>query len=884
MNALAQSAPPIAQPAAVPLLRTLVLCDLADSTALVGWLGDQRAAELFRKHDRAVRDLLQTHGGREIDKTDGFLAMFERPIQAVAFALDYQRQLRRLGEDESTPLVARVGIHVGDVLTWDNTPDDVAKGAKATEVEGLVKPIASRLMQLALPGQTLLSGVAYSLAHRAQGELGERLATVRWRTHGRYQFKGVPDPIPVFEVGEEGLAPLKAPPWSGKAHREVPFWRRPASLTIELILLAIVAAIPLWYLFKPAPAIAFANRDWVVVGDLKNLTGETKFDESLQTAFRIGLEQSRYVNVLSDLKTRETIKLMQRDPETTAVDRAVGSEIAIRDGARALILPTVAEIGGRVRVTAEVIDPNTQTTVYSESADGVGESSVLPSVDKVNQQLRVRLGEALATVSNESTPLEKATTANLDALRAYSLARREYLNSQGNKDALVLVQQALKLDPDFALARAMLAGIYINVGENDAAVKEIQRALAVSSRLTTRDKLYIEATQALFGPPVPALEKLKSLIQLFPDSPIAQGRFGYASWQYANRYGDAIKAYETLSSPKNPNSGLREATLGLLYLGEERYGESEQSLKKAAQLGFDSAEFWAALYATQRRASELAAALAKIEPGDLSGQDVSAQNARAAFAADRGAWQDIWTQLARDRAQIQPGKTRSLRKLEAIEISLRALTAKKDDGTLARIENFIRGEQAALPKESYLDRSETIFHLLFASYLAANQGDVKLAQSALVNLGPEAGNGGYPVLSRMLAVAQAEIARAEGKPTESIRRLQELPLDGSELYLTHVALSDAYADAQDAASARKESIWLSTHRGRAYSEYNADWIARPYNVARSNLALLRNAELSLALGEKAQARHSLSVLRDAWPDVDARSPFFERMEKVEKQF
>ena len=882
MNALAQSAPS-ATPFAVPLLRTLVLSDLVDSTALVGRLGDQRAAELFRAHDRLVRTLLQEHGGREIDKTDGFLAMFERPIQAVAYALDYQRRLKQLGDDERCALNARVGVHVGDVLTWDNSPDDVAKGAKATEVEGLVKPIVSRLAQLALPGQTLLSGVAYSLAHRAQGELGERLATARWRTHGRYQFKGIPDPIPVFEVGEEGRAPLKPPPWSGKAHREIPFWRRPASLAIELAVLFAVVAVPAWYLFKPAPAIAFANRDWVVVGDLKNLTGESKFDESLQTAFRIGLEQSRHVNVLSDLKTRETIKPMQRDPESTPVDRAVGAEIALRDGARALILPTVAEIGGRVRVTAEVIDPNTQTTVYSESADGVGEQSVLPSLDKVNQQLRVRLGEALATVSKESTPLEKAATANLDALRAYSLARREYLNSNGNKDALVLIQQALSLDPDFALARAMLAGIYINVGENDAAVKEIDRALAMRSRLATRDKLYIEATQALFGPPVPALEKLKSLIQLFPDFSIAQGRFGYASWQHANRYGDAIKAYENLSSSKNPNSGLREATLGLLYLGEERYGESEQSLKKAAQLGFESAEFWAALYAVQRRTSDLAPALAKIEPGDLSGQDVSAQNARATFAADRGAWQEIWTQLARDRAQIPSGKTRSLRKLEGVEISLRALNARKDDGTLARIEAFLKGEQAALPKERYLDRSETIFHVLFASYLAANQGDVKLAQSALVNVGPEAGSGGYPVLSRMLAIAQAEIARAEGKPTESIRRLQELPLDGSELYLTHVALLDAYADAHDAASARKESTWLSTHRGRAYSEYNADWIARPYNVAQSNVALLRNAELSLASGEKAQARQFLSALRNAWPNVDAKSPLFERMENIEKQ-
>ncbi|MBO9661649.1 putative peptide modification system cyclase [Dokdonella sp.] len=878
MNALAQSAPPIAQPATVPLLRTLVLCDLVDSTALVGRLGDQRAAELFRKHDRAVRDLLQTHGGREIDKTDGFLAMFERPIQAVAFALDYQRQLRRLGEDERNPLVARVGVHVGDVLTWDNTPDDVAKGAKATEVEGLVKPIASRLMQLALPGQTLLSGVAYSLAHRAQGELGERLATVRWRTHGRYQFKGVPDPIPVFEVGEEGLAPLKAPPWSGKAHREVPFWRRPASLTIELVLLAIVAAIPLWYLLKPAPAIAFANRDWVVVGDLKNLTGESKFDESLQTAFRIGLEQSRYVNVLSDLKTRETIKLMRRDPEKTSVDRAVGSEIAIRDGARALILPTIAEIGGRVRVTAEVIDPNTQTTVYSESADGVGEPSVLPSLDKVNQQLRVRLGEALATVSNESRPLEKAATKDLEALRAYSLGRRAY-NSGDMKEALELLRQATKLDPDFALARTTIASIHFNVGENTEALKEIDRAMAARDRLSPRDTLFVEARRAQFGSPAAALEKWKALSKLYPDFAIARGWFGYMSWQYANRFDDAIQAYLDLNSPQNPDSGLRDATLGVWYLGQEKYDEARRRLTNWSQLGF--AESRAAVDAAQRQFDKLDSILKSNKNVDVVGEDVTTQNARVAFAVDQGRWNEAWKTLAKSKSELAPERARSLRKLRGIEVSLRTLMG--EDDAVEQLRTFIQEEKLALEKEKYLDRTETIFHLLFAGYLAATKDDVKLAQQAIAQIGPEAASGEYPVLSRMLAATQAEIARANGKPEEAIRLLQASPLDDSELFVTRVALMHAYAAKGDTAAALKQAEWLAKRRGRAYTEYNADWVARPFNVAQSDLALLSSAEFSAALGDAKQARASLSAFTQAWPTARESKPVSARIQKIETQ-
>jgi class 3 adenylate cyclase len=152
-----------------PRVRTLLVCDLANSTALVERLGDGAAADLFRKHDRVARDLLQKHGGREIDKTDGFLALFERPVEAVAFALAYQRALRALGDEHREALRARVGIHVGEVVLWENSASDVSGGAKPVDVEGLAKPVAARLMALALPGQVLLSGIAFSLAQRGGG-------------------------------------------------------------------------------------------------------------------------------------------------------------------------------------------------------------------------------------------------------------------------------------------------------------------------------------------------------------------------------------------------------------------------------------------------------------------------------------------------------------------------------------------------------------------------------------------------------------------------------------------------------------------------------------------------------------------------------------------
>src|SRR6185437_10968374 len=501
---------------ATPQLRTLVVCDIADSTALVERMGDQNAANIIRKHDRLARALIEQHRGREIDKTDGFLLLFDRPIQAAAFALAYQRGLKHLSAAEGVVLRARVGIHMGDVVIWENAPEDVSRGAKPIEVEGLVKPVAARLAQLALPQQILMSTAAAGIARRAQGELGrDTAARVHWKEHGRYRFKGLPEAIEVIEVGEEKIAPMHAPRSVRTAKRILPWYRRPMTLAAEAAMLAVGIGIAAWFLLQSPPTLAFGQRDWVVVGDLHNLTGDPRFNQSLETALHISLEQSQYVNVLPELSVQQTLQRMQRNPDKTPVNRAIGSEIALRDGARALILPTLAEVGGRVRVTAEVVDPNTQTTVYSVSADGNGAQSVLPSLDNVSKQLRGKLGEALAMVSKNSQPLEKVATSNLDALRAYSLGEHEY--SQGKpKAAIPFFQQALKLDPSFALAHVVLGRTYFQIDEPQLALGEIKAAESLRNRLSDRDALYADAWQANFGPQRQALEKWKLLASMYP--------------------------------------------------------------------------------------------------------------------------------------------------------------------------------------------------------------------------------------------------------------------------------------------------------------------------------------------------------------------------------
>jgi predicted ATPase/class 3 adenylate cyclase/Tfp pilus assembly protein PilF len=185
--------------------RALLVTDVVGSTELAARLGDDAMAALWRDHDRCARDLLRQCGGREIDKSDGFLLLFERAADAAAYALAYHRALAAL----PVPLKARAGLHVGAVELRSNPPEDVALGAKPVEAEGLAKSLAARVMSVAHGGQTLATLAAHA-------SLGASHA----RSHGHWRMKGLDEPVELFEVGD-AQTPWTPPAESNKAYRVV---------------------------------------------------------------------------------------------------------------------------------------------------------------------------------------------------------------------------------------------------------------------------------------------------------------------------------------------------------------------------------------------------------------------------------------------------------------------------------------------------------------------------------------------------------------------------------------------------------------------------------------------------------------------------------------
>ena len=185
----------------------LLLTDVVDSTRIAQELGDEAFAPLWARHDRSARDLLSSWGGREVDKTDGLLAMFNSLDDAAAYALAYHRAI----EAAALPFKARVGLHWGSVSVRANNEADVALGAKAFEVEGLAKAMTARVMAVAQGGQTLLTGAAF-----------EQLSShnLRVLSHGHWRLKGLPEPVELFETGDDA-SPFVPPPDESKAYRVV---------------------------------------------------------------------------------------------------------------------------------------------------------------------------------------------------------------------------------------------------------------------------------------------------------------------------------------------------------------------------------------------------------------------------------------------------------------------------------------------------------------------------------------------------------------------------------------------------------------------------------------------------------------------------------------
>ncbi|NIJ70095.1 putative peptide modification system cyclase [Xanthomonas sp. 60] len=807
----------------VPLLRALLFTDLCDSTLLVERIGDAAAAALFQQHDRLVLALQQRWHGQQIDRSDGLFLLFERPIDALGFALDYQQGLQVLGAGNGVVLHARAGLHVGEVILWNNSPEAVALGSKQVEVEGLAKPMAARLMQMARPGQILVSSTAESMLRRAAADLGPVGDNLKWRSFGRWRFKGVAQSMGVLGVQAATMPAARRPRQTAKAMRDVPFWRRPMAVAAEAMV-AIVLMVGLWFLLRPQPAIAFVERDWVVLADAQNLTDNPLLDEGLEQALRITLEQSRHVNVLSDLKARDTLTRMLL-PESAVIDRSLAIRIAARDGARAVLVPSVREVHGLLRVSVEVVDPLGGQSVYTVHADGRGYGSALSSTDEVAADLRERLGEALVEVRKASEPLPKVATGDLDALNAYAKGQSAY--GAGRVDeSMKFYTIATDIDPGFAMAWMARMRVLVSRGQRDQARAVLVKVEGLKNRLTTRERLYLEAwrLEMFSDSETAALGAWQTLAELYPDHHGANVNHALAAFALG-RYEEARSAVLRADVAQNPLRPVTLQLLGRIQLARGELLAAVETQRKALATGKDPStrHLAAALAASGDRAAArrtLASLPADGPAGWLEGVTLAVDEGRhdeavraASAAASHCRQSDFVCQL-----------------LSAVDLAAHAAAGQCPDPAYVRA--TVSSLLASATDAGAADRGGRLFFAAAAAYAAQRMGLHEAVSRVIPRMETLATGLADQKALEMTALVVANQRRLSGDPAAARLQLEAM-VNGTELFQVHSVLAKVHADLGDRIAAQRQTDWLHAHRGLAYAEFSGSAVLQSLNVRDS---------------------------------------------------
>jgi tetratricopeptide (TPR) repeat protein len=211
----------------------------------------------------------------------------------------------------------------------------------------------------------------------------------------------------------------------------------------------------------------------------------------LKQALAVQLEQSPFLSIVPQSRIQATLRLMGR-PAEERITSEVAREICLREGIKATLTGSIANLGSHYVITVGAVNAQTGDTLASEQTEAESKEQVLKSLDKAASSLRQKLGESLSSVQQFATPLEQATTSSLEALKEFSLGNAEHLKTK-DFAAIPYLKRATELDPNFALAFATLGICYSNTSQEKLGEENLRKAFALKDRATEPERLYISA-------------------------------------------------------------------------------------------------------------------------------------------------------------------------------------------------------------------------------------------------------------------------------------------------------------------------------------------------------------------------------------------------------
>ncbi|MFZ0822003.1 MAG: protein kinase [Candidatus Acidiferrales bacterium] len=397
------------------------------------------------------------------------------------------------------------------------------------------------------------------------------------------------------DTGSERTAQQRAPVESGAASIAARAQTGPSQAGKSLILnwkfngpaiVVLAAVVAIAFYWRSTSVHALTEKDTILLTDFSNTTGDGVFDETLKQALAVDLDQSPFLNVFPDQRVQRTLKLMGKTADAR-VTQEVGHDICEREGIKAMLVGSIANLGSQYVITLEAVNARSGESLGRTQSQAASKEQVLKALDSAASEMRGKLGESLATVQKFDKPIEDATTSSLEALKAYALGGKHLREGDG-LGGIALLKHAVELDPNFAMADARIAVAYNNLNDLPEAAEYSKKALEHVDRVSERERYYIQSQyeNIVTGNSDKMIEIYQLWTQSYPRDSVALHDLG-VQYYFLGQYEKELE-YVKRSNELDPGLVVNWAVLIGDYTALGRFDEAREAGRQAIAHGFDT--------------------------------------------------------------------------------------------------------------------------------------------------------------------------------------------------------------------------------------------------------------------------------------------------------
>jgi eukaryotic-like serine/threonine-protein kinase len=310
------------------------------------------------------------------------------------------------------------------------------------------------------------------------------------------------------------------------------------------------------------------------------------FDGTLRQGLSAQLEQSPFLSLISDQRIAETLARMAQ-PKDARLTKELTREVCQRTASLATIEGSISRLGSQYVLGLNAVNCLNGDNLAQEQVTANGKEQVLRALGNGATKLREKLGESLASVQKYDAPPENVTTPSLEALQAYSLGYKAMVITSDYAAAVPFFLRAVSLDPNFAMAYALLGTAYANLGENARAAESASKAYELRGRTSEEEEFYISShyDQRVIGDLEAARIAYELWAQSYPRDDVPKVNLEVI-YSQLGEYGKSLTGRQEALTLK-PGSALAYASVVDAYRFLDRLDEAKATAQEARAHSLD---------------------------------------------------------------------------------------------------------------------------------------------------------------------------------------------------------------------------------------------------------------------------------------------------------